>query len=388
MRDNIPYSIPSLPIDFNLETVTVLKEVVSAGEALARLDEASNKIPNEDILINTLMLQESRFSSEVENIMTTDEEVYEDSFYSSNNAKESVKEVRSYRDALYEGWMLLRGVQSSSSGSSDGILTNRTIKKIHAILINNDAGFRTQGETLIANSNTREVVYEPPSPIYIEEHMANLERFINDNEVCSWHPMIKLAIIHHQFESIHPFYDGNGRVGRIINILYLVQQKKLRLPILYLSRYINSTKDEYYSLLKGIQMHEEGSQKHLYAWEKWILYVLKGIRTISDQTTSLINDISILMEKCERDIAANEKSKNYAMPLTQAIFMHTYTDAAQTKGIIRRTRQVATRQLDNLCDMGILSRQRVVADKRKIVYVNIKLLLLLYDVGKYYDKSE
>lgn len=386
MENNTQYTIPSLPLRSDIETKAILKKASDAVEALARLDEASNKIPKEDILINTLLLQESKFSSEVENIITTNEEVYEDSLIRSSLASENTKEVRHYREALHKGWLLVKETQSNQSPNPEMILTNKTIKQLHAILINNDAGFRTQEGIQIVNSKTGETVYKPPSPRDIEGHMANLEKFINENELCDWNPLVKMAVIHHQFESIHPFYDGNGRIGRVINILYLVQQKKIRLPILYLSRYINSTKDNYYFLLKEIQKYDTTSKEYLDAWEKWIIYILEGIQEISEQTLTLINDISHLMDDCRRLISENEQSKNYEMPLTHAIFMYTHTDIKQVKNIINRSRKVATQQLDNLCSMGILFKTKPELDKRRVIYINIKLFLLLHDVGEYYEK--
>ena len=240
------YEIKKFPLDLDLETPKVLKQLAKSYRRLSELKGIASTIPNEEILINSLSLQEARDSSSIENIITTQDEI----FTASLNIKEAVvsssaKEVLRYADALKHGFKSVR---------KNKILTLNNIIEIQSILTESNSGFRSLPGTALKNSSTNETVYTPPQSIdEINSLMRNLEVFINDDSISDLDPLVKLCLIHHQFESIHPFYDGNGRTGRIINILYLVLKDCADLPILYLSRYITNNKGEYYRLLQNVR---------------------------------------------------------------------------------------------------------------------------------------
>ncbi len=251
------YQIPKLPLTGEIETKAVLKQLNASNRVLAELKGVALTIPNETILINTLALQEAKDSSAIENIVTTHDDLYRsDSDVKSMAISAAAKEVHSYAVALKHGFQLVR---------KSKILSNSVIKEIQSMLEHNDAGFRKIPGTSLKNQSG-EIIYTPPqNPDEIEDYMANLEIFINNDDVSDLDPLTKMAIIHHQFESIHPFFDGNGRTGRIINILYLVVKDRLDIPILYLSRYIIKNKSEYYKLLQKVRDSN--------AWEEWILFM-------------------------------------------------------------------------------------------------------------------
>ena len=230
--------IPLLPLQIEFETKAVLKKLTAAHKQLAEFKGAIKSIPNQNILLETLTLREAKESSAIENIISTFAEVYQSSVYSNLFATPAAKEVHLYAEALKQGFALIQ---------TSGLLTNNHILEIQSVIEQNNAGFRKLPGTKLLNDKTGELVYMPPQDaIEIENLMVNLEAFINNDELMDIDPLIKMAIIHHQFETIHPFYDGNGRTGRIINILYLINKKLLDLPVLYLSRYIISRNNEYY----------------------------------------------------------------------------------------------------------------------------------------------
>ena len=270
--------LPPLPLDVELETKPVLKKLSGAHRALAELKGVAGLMPNEGILINTLSLQEAKDSSAIENIITTHDDLFRSDALANQFASLAAKEVYNYARALREGFEIVRRT---------GLITNNDILNIQATLEENRAGFRRVPGTALKNDQTGETVYTPPqNPDDILRLMGNLEVFINDETVSDLDPLIKMAVIHHRFETIHPFYDGNGRTGRIVNILYLVQQGLLGTPVLYLSRYINQTKAEY-RLLQQVRTQN--------AWESWLLYILEGVEQTSGQTTQLVHAIRGLM---------------------------------------------------------------------------------------------
>ena len=235
-------SLLPLPIKQDVETNAVLKKLVQAHRALAELKGIITSIPNQSILLETLTLREARESSAIENIISTFDEVYQSNLFSNIFASPAAKEVHQYAAALKKGFQLVK---------QHKLLTNNHILQIQEVVEQNSAGFRKLPGTKLMNDKTGKVVYTPPQDLdTIISLMNNLETFINDDKMMEADPLIKMAIIHHQFESIHPFYDGNGRTGRIINILYLVQKGLLHLPVLYLSQYIIKHKSDYYRLLQ------------------------------------------------------------------------------------------------------------------------------------------
>lgn len=219
----------------------------------------------------------------------------------------NAKEVQNYKSALRKGFELIK---------KDGIITNRNILEIQEELEKNKAGYRKLPGTALKNAATGEIINTPPQGYEkINKLMSNLERFINDNAMCDYDPLIKMAIIHYQFESIHPFYDGNGRTGRIINILYLITQRLQSLPILYLSNYIIKNKTDYYRLLQDIRIENN--------WEEWLLFMIKGVEITAKETISLIIDIRDLMAKFKFVLRNNYKF--YIQDLLNNLFKHPYT---------------------------------------------------------------
>lgn len=284
------YSIPNLPLDEDVESKKVLKKLALAHKALAELNGVSETIPNQEIILNTLSLQEAKDSSAIENIITTHDELFSSDELTKQFASPAAKEVFNYAASLKYGFSLVR---------KHGLLTANNIIDIQGVLEEYRSGFRKVPGTTLKNDQTGEVIYTPPQNHQdIVKHMNNLEAFINVPDLTDLDPLVKMAIIHHQFESIHPFYDGNGRTGRIINILYLVKEDLLNLPILYLSRYINQNKAQYYQLLQ--QTRDTGE------WEDWIMFILEAIEKTSMQTTTIIKGIKQLMQNYKVIIRENE----------------------------------------------------------------------------------
>lgn len=360
------YNIPSLPLNFDIESKDILRQVNRANRALAELKGIAATIPNETILISTLTLQEAKDSSEIENIVTTQDDLYKAEIdIEKQLITAATKEVLKYREALQRGFELVR---------KDSLLTNSRIKDIQMHLEGNRAGFRSQAGTTLKNSKG-EIVYIPPQSIdEIERSMANLEAFINHPAMCEVDPLIKMAIIHHQFESIHPFYDGNGRTGRIINVLYLVINGLLDLPILYLSRYITQKKSQYYSLIQAIR--DKGENNAL-EWEEWILFILKGVEQTARDTIRLVRGISKLMQEYKQ-ILRPLFGKNYKHELLNNLFYHPYTKIEFMQRDLMVQRKTASKYLNKMVDEGVLI---VVKIGRENYYINQALIALFLNQG-------
>lgn len=283
------YSIPRLPPKGDLETAAVLREAARAHRHLAELKGRARSIPNQAILIDTLALQEAKASSEVENIVTTQDELFQASLHWDGAGSAAAKEVSSYRDALKRGWDQLHANQ--------GLLTNNVIVEMFQVLKRTDEGFRATPGTALRHQATGELVYVPPQDRReIEAQMTALEAFINDDAASDLDPLVKMALIHHQFESIHPFSDGNGRIGRILNVLYLTRTGLLDIPVLYLSRYVTANKADYYQMLQSVRDNGD--------WEPWLLYMLRAVSTTSRQTLALIDGMSALMADYKQRLSA------------------------------------------------------------------------------------
>ena len=364
---NKNYTIPTLPLPYDLETKPILRQANLANKKLAELKGVALTIPNEDILLNTLILQEAKDSSEVENIVTTHDDLYRaDLDLKQALINAPTKEVLNYRWAMTRGFTLIRNSK---------LLTNNIIKQIQLELEMNSAGFRTVPGTTLKN-NRGEVVYTPPQDgNEIIRLMDNLERFINDKNMSDIDPLIKTAIIHHQFESIHPFYDGNGRTGRIITILYLVINDLIDLPILYLSRYITHNKAEYYRLLQEVR-NNDGNNKQ--EWEDWILFMLKGIEETSAETIRLVKGISALMMEYKQKLRPLFL-KQYKHELLNNLFSHPYTKIEFIERDMMVQRQTASKYLDMIVDTGLLSKIKL---GRSNYYMNIKLIDLFINHAK------
>lgn len=355
------YKIPILPLEFDVESPAILRQVNKANRALAELKGVATTIPNEAILISSLTLQEAKDSSEVENIVTTQDDLYKADIEIQRLATTTAtKEVLRYREALQLGFHLVKEKK---------LLSNSIIKDIQQLLEGNRAGFRTQAGTMLKDGQGN-VIYTPPQhQEEIESYMSNLESFINIPELCEADPLVKMAIIHHQFESIHPFYDGNGRTGRIINVLYLVLSGLLDLPILYLSRYITKNKTEYYHLIQAIRDQEE---HNIEAWEAWILFILKGIEQTAQETIQLVHGIALLMQEYKQRLRPLF-GKNYKHELLNNLFFHPYTKIEYMQRDLMVQRKTATKYLNKMVDIGILSLQKV---GRENYYINEALINL------------
>lgn len=361
------YNIPHLPLSYDLETKAVLKQLNQANRRLAELKGVALTIPNENILVSTLTLQEAKDSSEVENIVTTQDDLYQGAAESFSNfvTNAATKEVLNYREALQHGFHLVR---------EKGVLTSSVIKEIQKILEHNSAGFRSVPGTALKRSDGK-TVYTPPQDKHtILELMDNLERFINDDHLSELDPLIKLAIIHHQFESIHPFYDGNGRTGRIICVLYLVLTGCLDLPILYLSRYITHNKGKYYRLIQAIRDKNEDNATQ---WEAWILFMLKGIEETAIETTRLVKGISKLMAEF-KIILRPKFGKQYRHELLNNLFFHPYTKVEFLEKEMMVSRITANRYLNALAETGLIERVKI---GRSYYYMNLPLMNLFMNVS-------
>jgi Fic family protein len=354
--------IPLLPLAQDIESKAVLKKCAKAHQALAELKGIVATIPNESILISTLSLQEAKDSSAIENIITTHDELFKSDYLAEQFASSAAKEVYNYSNALQDGFKQVK---------QRGLLTCNDIITLQAAIEQNNAGFRIQSGTTLKNEQTGEVIYIPPqSHDEIVELLSNLEQFINDDSICDWDDLVKMAVIHHQFESIHPFYDGNGRTGRVINVLYLIKQNLLSLPVLYLSRYINQHKQEYYRLLQVVRTHND--------WEIWLLFMLEAVEQTSQQTISLIKAIKDLMQSYKLKMRT-ELPKIYSQDLLNNIFRHPYTKIEFVTTDLQVTRKTAAKYLEELIKIGLLSKHKIGKDN---YYLNDALYQLLLNVNE------
>lgn len=353
------FTLRSLPPDNDLETKQILRKAVLAHRLLAELKGVCSAIPNQTILINTLSLQEAKDSSAIENIITTHDELFREEIFPEYTLSPSAKEVSSYISALKKGYTLVR---------NSGLLTANHIIEIQAEMEKHRSGFRKLPGTELRNEQTGETVYTPPQdPEEIIRLMSDLEAFINDDSRYIADPLVKMAIIHYQFESIHPFYDGNGRTGRIINVLYLVNKGLLDIPVLYLSRFIVRNKEIYYRLL---QMVRENN-----AWEEWILFMLDAIENTARQTIRMVEEIKSALQLYKQIIRAGYKF--YSQDLINNLFYHPYTKIEFVMRDLGVSRPTATKYLDALCEASLLEKHKVA---RSNYYVNKALYGILTKV--------
>lgn len=336
------------------ETADILKRLNGASRALAELKGIAASIPNQNILINTLTLQEARDSSAIENIVTTQDDLYRED-NPADATSTAIKEVLRYRQALHTGYEQVRG---------SGLLTLNTILDIQQQLECNQAGFRRLPGTALRDGGRR-LVYEPPQDANeVVRLMRELERFIHNEPVFAADPLVKMALIHHQFESIHPFYDGNGRTGRILNVLYLVKEHLLDIPVLYLSRHIVRTKPDYYRLLQTVR---DGD-----TWEDWVLYMLEAVAATAAETISTVRAIKTLLQDTKQQI--RDGYKFYSQDLINNLFNHPYTRVEFVQRELGVSRITATKYLDTLAGGGVLEKLRI---GRNNYYVNRPLFTLL-----------
>lgn len=349
------YKLPMLPPDKELETKAVLKQLTRANRSLAELKGYSETIPNKHILINAVMINEAKDSSAIENIITTHDDLYK-AMSEATGASSAAKEVVSYRTALWYGYERVKERE---------ILTTNMIEEIQGIIEQNRAGIRRLPGTVLRNDKTGEIVYTPPErEDEIRDLMSNLEKYINE-DFDNVDPLVKLAVIYYQFESIHPFYDGNGRTGRIVNVLYLVLKDLLGSPILYLSSYIIRNKTAYYKLLQEVRT--DGN------WEGWIIYILTGIEETAQETLNLIKNILSEVEKMSAEIK-EKLPKIYSKELIDLLFYEFYTKTAYIEKGLSVTRKTAVSYLSALENEGLLTSERIGKER---IYQNKRLYNLV-----------
>ena len=353
-----PYNdLPLLPPAAHLETPAVLKAAIRASRSLAELKGRTRTVPNAAILLNNLAIQEARASSEIENIFTTSDELYRGLSGDSPEVSPHAKEVLHYNEALWHGAHALRDHRRLSAE-----LTIEIVRMIKADV----PGIRAHPGADLKNRATGEVVYTPPDGApRIRALLANLEQFINTTED-DLDPLVKLAVLHYQFEAIHPFSDGNGRTGRILLILFLLQQRLLEQPILFLSRYIIENKSHYYRHLRDVT--ETG------AWEPWILYVLRAVETTAETTVLKIEAIGDLLTRLVEEGRLKLPKRTFSKELIEQLFVRPYCKIRHLEEAGLGNRVSASRYLHDLADAGLVAKVKA---GKEILFVNERLVKLL-----------
>lgn len=354
-RPDRPYNdLPPLPPREDVETKAVLKACIAARAALAELRVSGQLIPNQAVLINSIPLLEAQASSEIENIVTTTDRLFRFANEAGNQADPATKEALRYRTALSEGFQMLKRRPVSTSTA---IAVCRTIKGV-------DLDIRATPGTALMNEATGAVIYTPPEgQALLRDKLANWERYIHEAEDVD--PLIRLAVMHYQFEAIHPFTDGNGRTGRVLNLLYLVDKGLLDIPVLYLSRYIIGNKRAYYDRLLAVTTES--------AWEDWILYMLEAIRETANWSTARIRAIRDLLNQTAERIRS-DLPKIYSRELAEVIFVHPYCRIGDLVAAGIAKRQAASVYLKTLAEQGLLQEMKA---GRENLYINPALLALL-----------
>ncbi|MDO8303158.1 MAG: Fic family protein [Sedimentisphaerales bacterium] len=352
----MPYNtLPLLPPKADIESKATLKKCITANRALAELKGVGELIPNQTILINSIPLQEAKFSSEIENIVTTNDLLYRAAASPDSRTDPQTKEVLHYRAALKKGCDLI----------AKKPLSTNVIIDVCSCLLDRQITVRKIPGTCVANPTSKEVIYTPPTgEAVIRDKLGDLERFIHADDI--FDPLVRLAITHYQFEAIHPFHDGNGRTGRILNILYLIENKLLDIPVLYLSRYIIENKKQYYSLLRGVTEKQD--------WEPWILYMLDAVEVTAIQTTNKIRRIYGLLEETVEFCKKNLPVGIYSKELIEMIFIQPYCKIKFLVDADIAKRQTASKYLQELERVGVIAQTRA---GREVIYINPKLVKLL-----------
>lgn len=351
-----PYNdLPPLPPEHEIDSKPILNKCIAANRELGGLREAAKRIPNQDVLINTVPLREAKDSSAIENIVTTNDKLFRFANADTESADPATREILRYRTALLHGFNNIKARP----------LTTQTATTICRIIKGFELDVRCLPGTAIENTTTGEVIYTPPDGAdLIRDKLSNWERFLH--EATHIDPLIRMAIGHYQFEAIHPFPDGNGRTGRALNILFLIDKKLLDLPILYLSQHINARRNEYYSLLRGVTASG--------AWEPWILFMLEAVEGTSRWTTDKIAAIEGLLNATVRHVKA-VLPKIYTRELVEVLFTQPY---CRSSDLIRHKlaghRNTAAKHLKDLAAAGVLDYKK---EGREALYINKRFLDLL-----------
>lgn len=357
MSPERPYNgLPLLPPPPDrIETVNVLRQLVKSSVALAELKGLAATLPNPSILLNAVILKEARISSEIENVITTQDKLYQALSAKGVEPDPATKEVLRYREAALYGFRFIR---------KNGFLSMNAILGIQEILEESKSGIRKLPGTALRNASTGKVIYTPPdAPEIIQRLMGNLESYLNERDEIS--PLIRMAVQHYQFESIHPFYDGNGRTGRIINVLHVMLNDLLDSPILYLSHFIIRNKSDYYRLLQEVRTKG--------AWEDWVLFMLRGVEETARDTISQIREINKLFLRTQERMKASAP-KMYSKELIEILFEHPYCKAEILVKRLKISRITASKYLKQLEARGVLKSRRV---WKETLYINTRLFDLL-----------
>lgn len=357
MGQNAPHNnLEKLPpLREKVETIEILRQANKSTAAIAELKGIAKTIPNQAMLINAIVLQEAKDSSEIENIITTRDELYKALTVNKTHISPATKEVVNYRKAIFHGFDLAK---------SQGFLKVNDIVSIQQELVGNTAGIRNSPGTVLKNDTTGAIVYTPPQgKAVILDLLTNFINHFNQQNDLS--PLINLAILHYQFESIHPFYDGNGRTGRILNILYLILNKLIEVPMLYLSSYIIANKPEYYRLLN--QTNRTGK------WEEWIMFMLKAVESTSKDTIVRITNIKHQFDSTIIKVQA-KAPRVYRKELVELLFEQPYSKIEFVVNKLGVERKAASRYLRELEDFGIVESQKV---GRETLYINKELIEIL-----------
>lgn len=358
MKDKMGHigKLKKLPPERNkVETVLILRQLSKTSQSIGELKGIAKTIPIQAMLINAVVLQEAKDSSEIENIITTQDELYK-ALASQNKQPSQIKEVINYRKAIFTGFKLIK---------KQGFLRTEDIETIQKTIIENNAGIRAMSGTVLKNDKTGEIVYTPPQEKdEILDLLSNFLEHFNINQT-DLSPLINLAILHYQFESIHPFYDGNGRTGRILNILYLIINDLLDIPILYLSSYINDNKSKYYKFLNQVNKTDQ--------WEDYILFMLKAVEETANYTIEKIGRIKIQLEKTIEKVKV-EAPKIYRKELVEMIFEQPYSKIEFVVDKLKVERKAASRYLKNLEEIGVLKLEKI---GRENLYLNKELIEIL-----------
>jgi len=346
-----------IPSPARLEVKAVWQSLAEAHRHLAELKGLCESLPNRAILLDTLAIQEAKDSSEIENIITTHDELY--AYDQGSSASPAAKEVQNYISALKVGF---------TDVVNSGLIRMSTILRVQEEVEQNNAGFRKVPGTVLKNQATGAVVYEPPQDaVLIEKLMTQLVDFIHADD--EFDPLLRMAIAHHQFESIHPFYDGNGRTGRILNLLMLQREGLMDLPVLYLSRYITATKDQYYRLLQAT--------RETHDWTDWCVYIVKGVALTARSEIRLIRNLREMMQATKQRLR-KELPKIYSQELLNNLFRYPYTKIEFIEKDLGVSRITAAKHLDTLAKNGFVEKKKI---GRTNFYINRPLFNLLTQIS-------
>jgi len=350
-----PYNnLPLLPPNTNIENTEILKKCIAARSALAELKQAGRLIPNQAVLINTIPLLEAQLSSQIENIVTTADKLFQFTSADDEKADAPTKETLRYRQALHQGYRSLKRKP----------VCTRTAVEICRTILNTNINIRKVPGTALKNPQTQQIIYTPPEgETLIRDKLSNWEKFIHENTDLD--PLIRMAVMHYQFEAIHPFIDGNGRTGRLLNILFLIQQDLLEIPVLFLSRYIINHKNDYYNLMRAVTEKKQ--------WQPWILYMLDAVEQTAEWTRQKIITIQDLVNHtC--DYVKQKLPKIYSRELIDITFTQPYCRIANIVDAGIAQRQTASTYLKQLAEIGILNEQKF---GRDVLFLHPKFLNLL-----------